>query len=153
LRLAQAALILGVGFAAVSVYWGLGGTWLLDTVGGPLEKQARAGTTGAYVAAWAAAALKLTAAVLPLLAVRGLTRAAWHRTVWVLAWLAGGILTIYGLLQTTIAVLALAGVLAPGSFTPTVQAWHAFFWDPWFLIWGILAAGALLRGRNRSGSA
>jgi len=148
LRLAQAALILGVSFAAVSVYWGLGGTWLLDTVGGSLEKQARAGTTGVYIAAWVAATLKLTAAVLPLAAVRGLMRGAWRRKVWVLAWLAAGTLTTYGLLQTTVTMLAQAGVLAQGSFTPSEVAWHAYFWDPWFLVWGILASGALLRGRH-----
>src|SRR5260370_29850768 len=37
-RLAQAACGAGLAYAAVSVYWALGGTWLLDTVGGTLEQ-------------------------------------------------------------------------------------------------------------------
>lgn len=36
------ALVVGLLYAAISVYWGLGGTWLLNTIGGALEKQGRA---------------------------------------------------------------------------------------------------------------
>lgn len=43
LRMAAAALVVGLLYAAVSIYWGLGGTWLLNTIGGALEKQGRAG--------------------------------------------------------------------------------------------------------------
>ncbi len=39
LRAAWAALFVGLLSAAVSLYWALGGTWLLDTIGGSLEEQ------------------------------------------------------------------------------------------------------------------
>jgi len=26
-------------------------------------------------------------------------------------------------------------------------AWHAYLWDPWFLVWGVLVTAALLRSR------
>jgi hypothetical protein len=26
-------------------------------------------------------------------------------------------------------------------------AWHAYLWDPWFLIWGLLTLTSLLAGR------
>ncbi len=41
LRAAWAALFVGLLSAAVSLYWALGGTWLLDTIGGSLEEQGR----------------------------------------------------------------------------------------------------------------
>lgn len=71
-RIAQAACIVGLLYAAVSVCWGLGGTWLLDTVGGSLERQGRAGDTTVMLTLWAAVLLKMIAAVLPLVAVRRL---------------------------------------------------------------------------------
>lgn len=69
-RPALAALVVGLAYAGVSVYWGAGGTWLLDTVGRSLT----AGGAVAAVAVWAAAGLKVVAAVLPVLAVG---RLAW----------------------------------------------------------------------------
>src|SRR5579863_9461521 len=69
LRLAQAACGAGLAYAAVSVYWALGGTWLLDTVGGTLEQQGRAGNPGIILAVCAAAGLKVIGAIVPLAAV------------------------------------------------------------------------------------
>jgi len=146
---ARAACIIGLLFAAVSAYWGLGGRWLLDTLDSRIQEQALAGSAGIYVAVWAAAVLKVVAALLPLLALRGLANRRWSRTVWFLAWAAAVILTGYGLMQTTIGLLAQAGVIhAPATASARVLAWGAYVWDPWFLIWGLLAGSALLRGRH-----
>ena len=54
-------------YAAISAYWGLGGTWLLDTVGGSLETAGRSGTAGLLAAVWAAAVLKVVGAMIPVL--------------------------------------------------------------------------------------
>src|SRR5690606_19201563 len=35
------AAVLGIGHAAFSAYWAIGGTWLLDTIGGELERWGR----------------------------------------------------------------------------------------------------------------
>ncbi len=150
LRLAQAALVVGLLFAAVSVYWGLGGTWLADTVGGSIAKAALAGNTGVMLAIWAAVVLKLVAAVLPLLAVRRLSSAVWNRNLWVLAWVEAAILTLYGLVLTASGLLLQAGVIrASATADHRALAWHAYLWDPWFLIWGLLVGAALLRDRQR----
>src|SRR5215211_5341508 len=85
--------------------------WLLDTIGGSLEEQARAGNPGVMLAVWAAVVVKTIAAVLPLMALRGLSRPAWDRTVWVLAWAEAAILIIYGLVQTVAALLVQADVI------------------------------------------
>ncbi|MGH3503839.1 MAG: hypothetical protein ACRDQA_23525 [Nocardioidaceae bacterium] len=42
-RFALAAGFVGLCYAAISVYWGVGGTLLLDTIGGLLERGGRAG--------------------------------------------------------------------------------------------------------------
>jgi Protein of unknown function (DUF3995) len=152
LRLAQAACFVGLLYAAVSVYWGLGGTWLVDTVGGSLEQQGRAGNASVILAAWAAAILKTIAAVLPLLAIRRLTSPVWNRNVWALAWIEAVVLTIYGLVLTAVGLLVQADVIhASATADHQALAWHAYLWDPWFLIWGLLVASALLLGRHRRG--
>jgi hypothetical protein len=48
-------------YVAVSAYWGAGGTWLLDTVGGSLARLHRGHNATVIIAVWGAAALKLTA--------------------------------------------------------------------------------------------
>jgi hypothetical protein len=143
LGFARAACVVGLLFAAVSAYWGLGGTWLLDTLRHSLEDGARAGNTDIYVAAWAAVVLKIMAAVLPLLALRPLGNPAWNRRVWALAWTAAAILISYGLAQTILGLLAIHG-----SASADDRVWSAYLWDPWLLTFGLLVAAALVRGRH-----
>jgi len=154
LRLAQAACGVGLAFAAASVYWALGGTWLLATIDRSLEEQARAGSTSLTLLAWAAAFLKMIAALLPLAALHRPARPGWNRGAWVLAWLGAGILTFYGLVSTAASLLAWLGVfpVSPGDDHGAL-AWHVFLWGPWFLIWGLLIVAALLRGRHHRSQA
>lgn len=153
LRLAQAACVVGLAYAAISVYWALGGTWLLDTVAGTLEQQGRAGNPGIVLAVCAAAGLKIIGALLPLAAAGvtpGRAASARRRQMRVLAWLEAAILTIYGLVLTGAGLLVQSGVIAsPASADHRALAWHAYLWDPWFLLWGVLVAAALLRSRQR----
>jgi hypothetical protein len=96
-------------------------------------------------AVWAAAALKLVAAWLPVLAVRS------RGVVWVLSWLAAVILVVYGLVLTVVGLLVQTGVVdASAHADRRALAWHAYLWDPWFLVWGLLIAAALLRARAGS---
>jgi hypothetical protein len=146
---AKAAFVLGLLYAAVSVYWGLGGTWLLATVGGALPRQGRAGTAILVLAVWTAVVIKMVAAVLPLLALRRVTSSGWNRAVSLLAWTEAGILTVYGLVLTVVDMLAQTGTIHTSAGADhRALAWHAYLWDPWFLIWGLLVAVALLRGRH-----
>jgi hypothetical protein len=147
--LAQGAFILGLLYAAVSAYWGLGGTGLLDTVGGSLERQGSAGNTTVMLGVWAAVVLKMIAAVLPLLARHRFTRAAWNRTLSVLAWTEAAVLTTYGLVLSAVGLLVQADVIhASADADHHALAWHAYLWDPWFLIWGLLVIVALLLHRR-----
>jgi uncharacterized protein DUF3995 len=137
---ARVAFAVGLLYAVVSLYWALGGTWLLDTVGAPFDQKGGAGSLVLVV--WVAVVLKLIGAVLPLLALR---RLPWRRLVRVLAWVEAVVLTLYGLVWTLGGVLAEAGVAGSASHA---QAWHAALWDPWFLVWGLLVTVALLRSRR-----
>lgn len=152
LRLAQAACVAGLAYAAISLYWALGGTWLLDTVGATLVQQGRAGNPGVILAVWAAVVLKIIGAILPLAAAGaapGHAAPARRRKVRVLAWLEAAILTIYGVVLTGPELLLQSGAIAPpaGADHRTL-AWHAYLWDPWFLLWGVLVTAALLRSRQ-----
>ena len=144
----RAAFVVGMLHAAVSVYWGLGGTWLLDTVGEEaLARRFDAIGIPAVVAVWAAVAVKMIAAVLPLVALDRLAGPAWNRIVWILAWVEGAILTIYGLVCTAVGLLVEADVIHAVQPDRRALAWHAYLWDPWFLLWGLLVVTALLQGR------
>jgi Protein of unknown function (DUF3995) len=150
---AYAAFFTGLLYAAVSAYWGLGGTWLLNTIGGTLEREGRAGTTSVRFLVWTAVLLKLTAALLGLSATtpqhrlnphgrRRARQAAW--TIALILILYGGVLTAIGLL------IQLDLVRASPTADHTALRWHAYLWDPWFLVWGVLLAAALARSRSRS---
>jgi len=53
-----------------------------------------------------------------------------------------GVLTVAGLLVQS-------GAIAPAaSADRRALAWHAYLWDPWFLLWGALVTAALVKSRQ-----
>lgn len=135
---------LGLLYAGVSIYWAAGGRWLLDTVGGPLGQLGRQRDAAALMTVWAAAVIKLIAAVIPLLAIRrpGGSR---RTVVRVLAWAEAVILAGYGLVLTA---GDLAGIISPAAGADHgALAWHAYLWDPWFLVWGLLVLLAMTNAK------
>jgi Protein of unknown function (DUF3995) len=142
---ALAAAAVGILYAAISAYWGLGGTWLLSTVGSSLVHDR---STAALVAVWAAVVVKLAAAAIPLLACRRTADGRHSRRLTILAWTAGAVLALYGFVLTAIEVMVQTGVINV-SKTADHRAlrWHAYLWDPWFLIWGLLVLTALALAR------
>jgi Protein of unknown function (DUF3995) len=147
---AWAAFAVGLLYAAVSVYWGLGGGWLLDTVGASLTQAARSASALVVLAVWCAVGLKMIAAVLPPLAVGAVARGSLRRRrlTRALAWVEAAILTCYGLIWTAVGLLVQAGLIGTSANADhRALAWHAYLWDPWFLVWGLLVTAALLRSR------
>jgi hypothetical protein len=143
-------LVVGLTYAAISGYWAIGGTALLDTVGGQIEQAGRSGGAAVTIGLWAVVLVKIAAAALPLLALSRILGSRWHRLACVLTWVDTVILTLYGL------VLTIAGLLIQADVVHTrpdadhrALRWHAYLWDPWFLLWGLLAGAALLFGRPR----
>lgn len=97
---------------------------------------------------WIVVVLKLFGAWLPVAVVSNADQRPgrlWHR----LAQLEAAILTIYGLVLTSVGLLVQAGVIDRGARADQkALTWHAFLWDPWFLIWGLLIIAALRRDRD-----
>jgi hypothetical protein len=145
----MAASALGVAYAAISAYWGLGGKWLLDTVGASL---ATGHSDAALTAVWAAVVLKAAGVVIPPLACRpGPTRP--NRRLRALGWVEGAILTVYGLVLTSTGLLVQAGAISAGRTADRrALAWHAYLWDPWFLAWGLLVLAGLSLTQRRPGA-
>ena len=145
---ARTACVVGLLYACVSAYWGAGGTRLLDTVGGSLARLGHAHDTPLIVAIWGTVALNVAAGLLPLPALRNPAERP-RRITRLLAWIAAAILTVYGAVLTTVGLLVQADVIrSPASADRRALMWHAYPWDPWFLLWGLLIATALLRSKT-----
>nr|MDQ2727248.1 DUF3995 domain-containing protein [Actinomycetota bacterium] len=146
------ALAVALGYAAVSAYWAVGGTEPLDTVGGVFERAGRSGGAAAQVLLWFVVAAKVVAGFLPLVALRRTPSPVPYRLLWVLAWIEAAILTGYGLVLTATGLLVQADIIVAGpGANHRALAWHAYLWDPWFLVWGLLVVVALRWRRPRQG--
>ncbi|GGM26304.1 hypothetical protein GCM10007977_029380 [Dactylosporangium sucinum] len=143
------AAVAGLTHAGFSLYWALGGRWLLPTVGQWAVTAAREAPVTAGLLLIVVAALKCAVVIIPLAAGRRpLPRpGAWRA----FAWLAAAVLTGYGALNSIVAWLVLGGVLRPeGGYDREAMIGHAYLWDPLFLAWGaLLGAGLLTGSRDR----
>jgi hypothetical protein len=146
---AWAAFALGLLYAVGSAYWGLGGSWLLDTVGASLAPSDRSASAAVVLAVCCVVGLMVIAAVLPLLAVgAGAARVRLRYLIRALACAEAAILTVYGLNSTALGLLVQAGLIGtPANADHRALAWHAYLWDPWLLVWGVLVTAALFRSR------
>jgi hypothetical protein len=145
MRWAYTAAGLAFASAAISLYWTLGGTALLDTVGGALEELARERSAGAVALGTATVAAKLAAGALAL----ALTRPV-RRLLARLATVGGVTLALYGGVLVAAGALVLAGAVEPdGETDEYALRWHVFVWDLWFLVWGVALALAARRAVRR----
>ena len=149
MRWARTAAILAFSSAAVSLYWALGGTALLDTVGGEIEEWARERSAGAVAALATVVVLKLAAGLYALWLTRPGPRAR-DRIA-----LAGGILlALYGGVLVLAGALVLLGAIDADAGTDMhALRWHVFLWDLWFLAWGIALIAAVKPRLRRSAAA
>lgn len=151
-RIAALACALGLGSAAVSTYWALGGTALLDTVGGSIERWGRERKPALIAGLWLIVTVKVIIALAaPALAGVGSgLLPSWTRghLPRILGWIAATVLVLYGGVLTLTGLLAQAGAF---QVTPDADrralAWHAFLWDPWFLVWGVAFTASLWLSR------
>jgi Protein of unknown function (DUF3995) len=143
---AYAAAALAFASAAVTAYWLLGGTLGLDTVGGEIEEQARERTAAALAALAVTLVLKLAAGGLALGLADPRTRE--RRSVITLGLVGGVGLALYGGVLVVAGAIALAGVGDSTGRDEYALAWHVFFWDPWFFVWGVAWALAAVRARR-----
>jgi hypothetical protein len=144
---ASAAFVLGV------LYWACGGTALLKSVGGVFQRAGEHGSVGLAILVWFTAGLKLLAAILGVVAVSGRPALTipQQRQVRLLAWVAALILSVYGGVLSVTGWLVQTGVISAGAHADhEALRWHAYVWDPWFLVWGLLLAASLAGTRPRA---
>jgi hypothetical protein len=150
-RAASIAAALAFASAAVSLYWSLGGTALLDTVGGAIEDLARDRSHGGIALGLTAVAIKVFAGVLAL-ALRHLPLSGTRRRLLLIANAAAAvILCAWGGANVAVGALVLGGAITPaGDVDRHALRWHVFLWDLWFLVWGVALALATRSARSRS---
>ncbi|MFC4555799.1 DUF3995 domain-containing protein [Georgenia faecalis] len=142
----------GLVHAAFSLYWAVGGTWLLDTVGQwAVRLHAEAPLQAGLVLA-AVALAKAAGAVVPVLVDRQRIggRAFWRA----LSWVGAVALVAYGGVNTLVSNAVLAGVIRPdGGYDRPAMIGHAWLWDPLFLVWGAALLAHLWLTRPGRGAA
>ncbi|GAA1919111.1 DUF3995 domain-containing protein [Nocardioides hwasunensis] len=140
--------LLGTVHAAFSLYWGVGGGWLVETLGRRMV-DAFAGWEWLLLPI---GVVKLVAAWVPLVAARQGWPLRWFtRTA---CWLGAVVLVLWGGLNTVVGNLVLIGLIVPdGGYDRAGMIGHAFLWDPLFLAWGVVLAAGLTRGRGVARSA
>jgi Protein of unknown function (DUF3995) len=138
-----AYLAAGLAFAsaATTAYWLFGGTALLDTLGGSVERLARDRSSAALALAVAVVVVKSVAGLLALLLL-GPARPRW-RIIVGLDILAAAVLCLWGAANVLVGALALSGAVERSDVDRHALRWHVFLWDAWFLVWGLALALAV----------
>lgn len=144
-RLLTVAMVLGFCHAAASLYWALGGSLLLGTVGEFAVRMHRDGDAGFRWMLGPVGVGKAAAALIPW---ADHLRPPPHRWIRAVSWVGAIALIGWGALG---AVGGWIGIATGSSASNRPAQWgHAILWDPVFLLWGLALAGALWLTR-RSG--
>jgi hypothetical protein len=141
---AAAYIAAGLAFAsaATTAYWLFGGTALLDTLGGSLERLARDRSSAAFALAAAVVLIKTGAGILALL----LLSPAWRgwRMIVALDILTAAVLCLWGGANVLVGALVLSGAIERADVNRHALGWHVVVWDAWFLVWGVALAVAVV---------
>src|SRR5262249_15368622 len=130
--------------------WGGGGTLGLDTLGGSLERLARARDPALVAAVWITGLLKLGGAGLAPTPVRGLgARAAPPPVPAPGPGRAPGLAPLRGCPVAGAALVATGAIHPAGPVEWKPLLWHLYLWDMSFLVWGILFGLAVWRHMTR----
>lgn len=141
------AALAGLVHGAFSLYWGVGGSWLVDTLGEDLVEQWEDNAAVLLPVG----AVKILAALLPLLLLRTPGQPSlWPRLLRAVSWAGAVLLILWGGVNTVTGNLVLSGIVEPdGGYDHDGMVGHAWLWDPLFLVWGVaLVCGLLLSGRR-----
>lgn len=143
---AYAAFWCGLLFALVNLYWTLGGTFALDTVGGEVVQAVRAKDPAMMAVLAVTVVVKVAGAVFALALIQPWGRVFPRRLLLVCGWVGTAFLVTYGGLLVGAAALVEIGVIpaSPATDWKALRG-HLYIWDMWFLVWGVLLGLAMLR--------
>ncbi len=137
------AAVAGAVHAGFSLYWALGGRWLVETLGERVVET----FAGRELLLLPVGVAKLAGALIPYV----LHRRDWPGPRWwrPLCWAGGAVLLAYGLVNTVSASLVLAGVVDVAAPDRPGLIGHALLWDPLFALWGAALLAGLWWSRRR----
>ena len=145
---AYVAAVLAFASALVSLYWTLGGTLLLDTVGGTFEDLARERSGAAIALGVLVVLVKVVGGLLALALVQPWGARIGRRLLLVSGVVGSVVLVLYGGVYVLVGGLVLGDVITPsGPVNEQTLRWHVFVWDLWFLVWGVALGLATWRYR------
>ena len=127
-----------------SLYWAMGGGWLLESLGADLIEA----FSDSRWLLLRVGLVKIFAGVLPL----ALARWEWPapRLSRSACWVGAIVFVLWGGTNTIAGNLVLMGVITPeGGYDGPGMAGHAWLWDPLFLLWGASLTLALLLSPQR----
>jgi hypothetical protein len=126
-------------FAAISVYWLLGGTVGRATLAKAIQEQAAAGDRDFIVTTWVTVALKVAGGLMALATVRPWGGRVPRRLLLTLLTGAGVLLTLYGVAGFIEKALMLSGVIGlPAAMGEGPARWYLVLWEPWWILGGVL---------------
>lgn len=141
--------VAGTVHAGFSLYWALGGQWLLATVGQWAVQLSVEAPLEAGLVLGIVAVAKLLAATIPVVVAYG--RMPWPRFWRAVSWAGGLLLVIYGGVNTAVSGAVLGGVIRPaGGYDLNAMIGHAWLWDPLFFLWGTALVISLWYSRRNS---
>lgn len=126
----------GLLHAASSLYWALGGRWLLPTVGEWAVAAVERSPLQTGILLGAIGVVKALAAVIPVAVDAG--RIGWTRFWRAVCWIGAVIIAVYGAVNIVVSAAVLLGMIRPdGGHDEAAMLGHVFLWDPLFLVWGV----------------
>ncbi len=138
---------LGAVHAAFSLYWAVGGTWLLATVGQWAVRLSEDAPVLAGLGLGLVAVAKIAGAAVPVGVEYGWI--GWRRFWRALSWVGGVGLIAYGGLNIVVSGSVLAGLIdVEEGYDSAAMVGHALLWDPLFFLWGCALVFALALSRN-----
>lgn len=139
-RFAIPAAIWAFLFAAINLYWGIGGTFAIETLGDGIAALAEGQDKELLLFNWISVAGKFALGVLALSSLVSVLRGKAFSLLHVALWIAGVLLALYGTGNFIQHALMLTGAVPVARLlgSPDAVRWHLFLWDPLWLIGGVL---------------
>lgn len=139
-RPALAAALWSFVFAGISTYWSFGGLFGIDTLGEGMRELALSGDAELFLVNNIGIVGKVLLGLLALSLTRHWQNPLVRKLLRWAAYAAGGLLAFYGAANVIQHLLMLLGVIPIARLLGSSSAvlWHLLFWDPFWLLGGVL---------------